>query len=299
MSNLLQLLSNYYKSVLESERIYYENVSRSQIDIVTNSSSSTAPKIVNETLLLQRQLSELTTQLHDLKRQNETLKEQQKSYKALNETKITKFKTVIDNMKKNQKHYYDDDIDNKSTEKFNYHLLSPVAKRGLKRGLKISNGNSKSKQTTIFDSKKKNSTDDELVSEEEEDELETNNTANHHSENNEESFIQSLKIKVQRDRPQDLHEKQSTEVDRKNIESMKNNILDDLDIPSINEFSKDEDDIESDSRSNIAENIPNKKQIRPQKKRKLTKKKIKKITARDDGNDSLNRDSFDKDSFHE
>ncbi|SMN20951.1 similar to Saccharomyces cerevisiae YDR439W LRS4 Nucleolar protein that forms a complex with Csm1p [Maudiozyma saulgeensis] len=302
MSGVLQLLLDYYRSVLESDRIYHEGIlkyqQQSNGDNVTGAlngeevdkddaskSVSVAPKIANETLLLQRQLTDLTSQLQDLKRKNEALQEQQKSYRALNESKIAKFKRTIDSLKrKNERHSseiddHDDQINEDDSKKFDYHLLSPVAKRGLKRGLKISNGKGKGRKGTIFDSKKETFTDDES-SENSIDSPTVKRLTKQPRMEHEESFLKSFE-------PQPSN----------NSNKKKNKQLDGFDIPSLNDFSRDEDEDEDQDESHgnnedlTTKNYHHKKQ-KPLKKRKLTKKKIEKIGDNDAGEDSMNKDSL-------
>ena len=122
MSSLLQLLHNYYQSVLKSELIYQQcaalygdNDSKSEVNngdndktnskpstITTSSSSSSSSSskyIIDETLALQRQLRELTAQLQDLKRKNEELKESVTNVKMTSESRITGYKRKIESLK--------------------------------------------------------------------------------------------------------------------------------------------------------------------------------------------------------
>ncbi|CCF59868.1 hypothetical protein KAFR_0I00870 [Kazachstania africana CBS 2517] len=117
MSTLVQLISNYYKSVEKAEKIYNHYIAREP----NLSTTSSAPKIVNETLLLQKQLSDLTSQVQNLKRENDNLKESIKLYKALNESKISNYKKIIDNLQ--------NDNTVKDNKDFSFHLLSPVIDR--------------------------------------------------------------------------------------------------------------------------------------------------------------------------
>ena len=327
MSNVLQLLVDYYKAVLESDRIYNEAIrSDTTSDETKENSGNIAPKIANETLLLQRQLTDLTSQLQDLKRKNESLHEQQKSYKALNESKIAKFKRTIELLKKRkvspkkknknkkgEENESDDDDqyvtdDNESyKKKFDYHLLSPVAKRGLKRALKISNGNAENsnsnnnnnnnnnKKGTIFDSKK------ETFSEDDES---TDNSMNSPSKTirrprmeHEESFLKSFDTFSQ-----STNSKSESSSTRRKVKQ-----LDNVDIPSLNDFSRDEDEDDEDEHGHEDENeneLDNVDTLKKKshklnlrkspvlKKRKLIKKKIEKFNEY--GDDSLNKDSMEK-----
>ncbi|GMM56471.1 Lrs4 protein [Maudiozyma humilis] len=345
MSTLPQLLANYYRAVLETERIYYENVhkdqpcdrehatvnataegekekeqsgegkieksqgdeekskeesSESKSEEASSASksketsaekseeASAAPKIVNETLLLQRQLTSLTSQLQDIKHKNEALTEQQKSYKALSETKIGKYKHKIEELKQKLEKKHGtaaaaDDIaeadgyhTDEGSKKFDYHLLSPVANRGLKRGLRVTNGAS-SGNGTIFDSQPGDSSgnddSDEDIS------FDGSRTPTHKAlgkprMEHEESFIKALnndptaKGKANNStKGRASHTAKST--------SPKRRQLDGVDIPSLNDFSRDEDDSDEAGESrNTTVQFSQVARRQPQKKRKLAKKKI-------------------------
>lgn len=303
MSGVLQLLLDYYKSVLESDRIYHEGILKYHQeddnnnpgfieDNDTGRSSSVAPKIANETLLLQRQLTALTSQLQDLKRKNEALQEQQKSYKALNESKIAKYKRTIGSMKQqNERQTGEADKDEQNNEedskRFDYHLLSPVAKRGLKRGIKISNGKGKgiAKKGTIFDSKKETFTDDESSDDDSIDSPTAKRLAGKPRMEHEESFLKSFDTQPSGSRNEPMERK--------------NKQLDGFDIPSLNDFSRDEDEDEDNldeirprnSNESITKRFHHKRK-QSTKKRKLTKKKIETIGENDAGDDSMNKDSL-------
>ncbi|KAG0671608.1 hypothetical protein C6P45_000099 [Maudiozyma exigua] len=322
MSSVLQLLVDYYKAVLESNRIYNESQqtyiteNNKKDDDTRANSGNIAPKIANETLLLQRQLTDLTSQLQDLKRKNESLQEQQKSYKALSESKIVKFKKTIESLKRRQRSAnnnkkkkmvngeerssedeYVTEENESDKKKFDYHLLSPVAKRGLKRGLKISNGsgnntnnsnNNGSRKGTIFDSKKEtfseddDSTDDSIES--------PSKTIRRPRMEHEESFLKSF----------DNHSQSTNTNSESSSKKRKVKQLDNVDIPSLNDFSRDDDDDddEEDYEANNADTPkkkPRKLNLRKSpvlKKRKLIRKKIEKFN--ENGDDSLNKDSMEK-----
>lgn len=329
MSGILQLLVDYYKAVLESNRIYNEsqqthitdtNNKNDDVDTRENS-GNIAPKIANETLLLQRQLMDLTSQLQDLKRKNESLLEQQKSYKALSESKIVKFKKTIESLKRRQKSpnkkkkmmtngeerssedEYVTDENESDKKKFDYHLLSPVAKRGLKRGLKISNGsgnntnhnknsnnNNGSRKGTIFDSKKEtfsednDSTDNSMES--------PSKTIRRPRMEHEESFLKSF----------DNHSQSTNTNSESSSKKRKVKQLDNVDIPSLNDFSRDEEEEDDDEEQDYEANNSDTPKKKPRKlnlrkspvlkKRKLIRKKIEKFN--ENGDDSLNKDSMEK-----
>ena len=321
MSSVLQLLVDYYKAVLESDRIYNEAIRTDPINEEPKEiSGNIAPKIANETLLLQRQLTDLTSQLQDLKRKNEALQEQQKSYKALNESKIAKFKRTIESLKKKnvppkkKKKKGDEDIESEDAEdqyvtddnesdkkKFDYHLLSPVAKRGLKRALKISNGNrdnsisssnnnnnsnSSNKKGTIFDSKKETFSDDDESTDDSTDS--PSKTIRRPRMEHEESFLKSFDT---------FSQSTNSKSESSSTKKRKVKQLDNVDIPSLNDFSRDEDDEDENEPDQL--NTPKKKSVKlnlkkspPLKKRKLIRKKIEKFN--ENGDDSLNKDSMEK-----
>lgn len=313
MSTLLQLLTNYYKAVLESERIYNECAHKdlpvNQVADIEKAetkkeketvnkmkepeNNEPAPKIVNETLLLQRQLTSLTSQLQDVRHKNEALIEQQKTFRALSETKITKYKQKIDEMKdkleknrettannENEADGYHTD-DNKTTQrnseaskKFDYHLLSPVANRGLKRGLRVTNGAS-SGNGTIFDTQpgafSDNDSDEDVA-------FDGSRSPTHtvlgkpHMEH-EESFIEALNNDPTANGKSKTKGKKTTSPTKN--DNVKRRQLDGVDIPSLNDFSRDEDD--SDTAGDPGNATTQFSQIakrQPQKKRKLAKKKI-------------------------
>ncbi|CCC70605.1 hypothetical protein NCAS_0F01210 [Naumovozyma castellii] len=176
MSTLLQLLSTYYKSVIESERIYNEYQLSANVQHIPNnkngSSSSTSistdSRIVDETLLLQKQLTQLTSQLQKLTQENETLKEVQKSNKALAETKIQNYKKRINILvqRENGKNTEKDEDQKKPV----LHLFSPLRKRGLdetKGRIKNKNGSglrdviSTGKHTLFDDDEDEDENDDD------------------------------------------------------------------------------------------------------------------------------------------
>ena len=122
MSSLVQLLHNYYQSVIKSELIYQQytalcrdNDSKNEPDTQDNetsddktnskpstsstSSSSSSKYIIDETLALQRQLRELTAELQNLKRKNEELKESVTNVKTTSESRITGYKKIIESLK--------------------------------------------------------------------------------------------------------------------------------------------------------------------------------------------------------
>ncbi|CAI1857054.1 hypothetical protein SEUBUCD646_0B05410 [Saccharomyces eubayanus] len=198
MTTLLQLLSNYYKAKLESERIYNEYV-QSQYEFASsdnlnnNKDNQFSKKVVDETLFLQRQIAQLNKQLQLSFQQNEKLLNVQKNQKALYQSKLSNKDTLIDDLKLKLKVEKipinrertpsitsDEQRDNlKSPHKPTIHLLSPIVNRDkIKNQTKDQNNNEpdspiskrKSKglrsllssgKNTIFDSISKN-LDDEI-----------------------------------------------------------------------------------------------------------------------------------------
>ena len=102
MTTLLQLLSNYYKAKLDSERIYNEYV-QSQYEFASldelNNNKGDAKKVVDETLFLQRQIAQLNKQLQLSFQENEKLLNVQKNQKALYQSKLSSKDALIDGLK--------------------------------------------------------------------------------------------------------------------------------------------------------------------------------------------------------
>lgn len=120
MSTLLQLLANYYESVIESERIYYNSTGgeTGQQNKGINSDSILAKETIN----LQRQITQLTTDLSLLKRQNDRLKELHKTQKAVLESKLDNAKKTISRLR----HVSTPEPENVEPDKRKFHLLSPI-----------------------------------------------------------------------------------------------------------------------------------------------------------------------------
>lgn len=147
MSTLLQLLANYYKSVVESEHIYYDSVNlyTSPSKGSSTGSSEASSRVVEEMLLLQRQVSQLTADIQMVHRENDRLKDVQKTQRALMESKLNNSKKIIEKLKKEK----DRDPNNlksssntpppvqlKKREQLNFHLLSPLNARKLEGAAK-------------------------------------------------------------------------------------------------------------------------------------------------------------------
>lgn len=102
MTTLLQLLSNYYKAKLDSERIYNEYV-QSQYEFASldelNNNKGDAKRIVDETLFLQRQIAQLNKQLQLSFQENKKLLNVQKNQKALYKSKLSSKDALIDGLK--------------------------------------------------------------------------------------------------------------------------------------------------------------------------------------------------------
>ncbi|CAI4059277.1 hypothetical protein SKDZ_04G6320 [Saccharomyces kudriavzevii ZP591] len=201
MTTLLQLLSNYYKAKLDSERIYNEYI-QSQYEFASleklNNNKSPSKKVVDETLFLQRQIAQLNKQLQISFQENEKQQNIQKNQRALYQSKLSSKDAFIDDLKLKLKvgQISVDKADREtapstaSNEQLNgvkeahisrptIHLLSPIVNRDTsKNQTKDRNGNEpdspitkrKSKglrsllssgKNTIFDSISKN-LDDEI-----------------------------------------------------------------------------------------------------------------------------------------
>lgn len=163
MSTLLQLLANYYESVVTSERIYYQSVNRGRFNGQGLSSSNSGGSNSSggserEMLLLQRQVHQLTSELQRQSHENDTLKELQKAQRALMESKLNNCKKTIERLKKQNygKSVNGNEIEGNGQGKLKkreQHLLSPLIGRklegvgktkGLRRALT-------SGQQTLFD----------------------------------------------------------------------------------------------------------------------------------------------------
>ncbi|QLG72810.1 hypothetical protein HG535_0D05190 [Zygotorulaspora mrakii] len=135
MTTLVQLLANYYKSVVESERIYYENVIRKSVTSDTSDKElrEPSPRMLQEMLLLQRQIGQLTVEIQVLRKENDTLKELQKTQRALMESKLNNCKKTIEKLKKNGKDELSEQRNSNLQERdrANFHLLSPLNVRTL------------------------------------------------------------------------------------------------------------------------------------------------------------------------
>lgn len=136
MSTLLQLLANYYDSVLDNERIYREYVSCSSTNSNVSPQHEPSPRIEQEMLLLQRQVYQLTSEVQVLHRENDTLKELQKAQRSLMETKLNNSKKTIEKLKK-QLNEQNGKSSSSATppptqlRKRELHLLSPLTGRRL------------------------------------------------------------------------------------------------------------------------------------------------------------------------
>lgn len=107
-SSILHLLANYYKSVIESERLYneYKYVQLSQNKDETKKEPVKQP--LNEkdnldtpnpndlvALQLQKQVNKLTSQIQTLTKQNDKLKETNKSQRMASEEKINTLQAIV------------------------------------------------------------------------------------------------------------------------------------------------------------------------------------------------------------
>lgn len=107
MSTLLQLLANYYKNVIESQRIYHENVQiyASPLEESGSTGSGSSSRVAEEMFLLQRQVSHLTAEIQSLSRENDKLRGLQATHKALMESKLNNSRKIIDKLKREQRDY--------------------------------------------------------------------------------------------------------------------------------------------------------------------------------------------------
>lgn len=164
MSTLLQLLANYYQSVVSSELLYYQHVNRGSLNNPTSDGSDKNGGINSsngserEMLLLQRQVHQLTSELQRQSHENDTLKELQKTQRALMESKLNNCKKTIGRLKK--QHYEKslngdaiEEVGGGQLKKREQHLLSPLVGRKLE-GVGKTKGLRKaltSGQQTLFD----------------------------------------------------------------------------------------------------------------------------------------------------
>lgn len=228
--SLLHLLQDYYKTVEKCDRIYIDYLkaqSSNSTSSTSSSSLSTAPKIQNETLLLQKQVATLTSNLQALEQENDRLKESQRTIRALSESKLQNYKNIIQELKKSQSPVKNSGIPLKETtskkkqkNSIPFHLLSPVGKRVI---------DSAKHKRTIFD--------------------------DNESEETEDSFVSSLK----------------SNKDMNKLSSKRK--LNQVNIPKMEEFLKDEDNDTTSSATTTSNSSP--------KKRKLTKKRIQPLTDLD------------------
>lgn len=114
----LKLLSDYYISLINSERIYNQYIK----DKIKETSESSLT-LTKETVSLQKQVQQLSVDLAAQKQENEKLKELQKNQKALLENAkktITKLKGKSTPEK--------DEFHDESPSRSKFHLLSPIIK---------------------------------------------------------------------------------------------------------------------------------------------------------------------------
>lgn len=125
MSTLLQLLANYYESVIECERIYYENVKcdRNHTDLAQRDSL-----LVKETMSLQRQITQLSSECNMQKRENERIKQLHKTQIALLESKLDNARNNVTKPRTPERATHS----NRETDTKTVHLLSPISKKTQK-----------------------------------------------------------------------------------------------------------------------------------------------------------------------
>lgn len=185
---LLQLLSKYYESVIESEKVYYTNLPQQlspQLPSPNKQQIPSSPGKNNDipsdndliTLLLQKQVNKLTAQVQSLTKEKDDLESLNKSQRLISEKKTKNYQKTIKDLEDkliiNNQIINSEDEDNIMTtpkkkdssikkEKVNkprFHLLSPLSKS--KRGNGNNNNNnskegngierSRGSSHTIFD----------------------------------------------------------------------------------------------------------------------------------------------------
>ncbi|KAL3234865.1 Monopolin complex subunit LRS4 [Nakaseomyces bracarensis] len=88
---LLQLVADYYRSVIENERLYYEHLLSARV--------RTDDSATHDQLPLQRQINRLTGELQSLVHENDRLRDFQKTQKQVLEAKIQGLKKNLDQVK--------------------------------------------------------------------------------------------------------------------------------------------------------------------------------------------------------
>lgn len=129
---LLQLLADYYRSVVENERFYYEYI------LAKAGSSRESSADQDDQLQLQKQVNKLTVELQSLVHENERLREFQKTQKQALEAKIQGLKNNVDHLKNDSMSRSNGSkrrsasrggVERKNTDlsrRSDFHLLSPI-----------------------------------------------------------------------------------------------------------------------------------------------------------------------------
>ncbi|SCW02793.1 LAFE_0F14400g1_1 [Lachancea fermentati] len=123
MATIAQLLSIYYESVIECERLYYRHLEAQKGHANNDSSESLLAK---ETINLQRQVAQLTADLNIQKRETERIKELHKTQRALFESKLENAKKTISKLKRSGAEIEDDKDACAENQQAKFHLLSPI-----------------------------------------------------------------------------------------------------------------------------------------------------------------------------
>ncbi|SCV05664.1 LANO_0H12464g1_1 [Lachancea nothofagi CBS 11611] len=122
MSTVLQLLTNYYEAVIESDRIYHENVNGGRLKFDSGDVVQKDSMLVKETISLRRQIAQLATECNLLKQENEKHKQLHKTQLALLESKLENARKLAPKPKCTTP-------DNGEEHRKEVHLLSPINKK--------------------------------------------------------------------------------------------------------------------------------------------------------------------------
>lgn len=112
MSSALQLVSEYYQSVIKCDRIYFEALDEPQ--------TSSELLLSRENISLRNQVQQLTMEVTLKKEELESAKQIHKTQRALLESKLDNAKSTIRKLSGR------DDSTEPESEKVKFHLLSPL-----------------------------------------------------------------------------------------------------------------------------------------------------------------------------
>ncbi|XDT05481.1 Monopolin complex subunit LRS4 [Nakaseomyces glabratus] len=190
----LQVVADYYRCVLENERIYYEyqlnrreTVKNSRSEDEFSGSERTNALQTDEQLQLQRQVNKLTVDLQSMAHENERLREFQKTQKQILESKIQQLKKTVDSFKNERNSSssshvrtpprqtrsgaYTQGKDTDLSRRGGFHLLSPIVGNvnpgkekagGLKETLKVGRNTIFDKNSSLLDDDDDDDDDDEI-----------------------------------------------------------------------------------------------------------------------------------------